>query len=279
MKYIGKPILAFVLFLIIQVVASFVIVAISAVLNQDFVTAISNNDRDAAIEASQNIVNNTAIVFSMALIFSSILSILAMIWPMRMFSPKRDFKPAGIGFAASAMAVVGTIFGIYATDIFSELLDLPNLIEVQMNGMMDSFWGVFVICVLGPIAEEVVFRAGALGYMLRKGANVWVAIFVSALLFGIMHFNPAQVPFAFAVGVMLGIVYYRTGNILLTSGIHILNNSLACLLTQCVGDDVKLTDEMGSMSGAFIAIVLSVFISYLLLNRFWKHTTDVAYVE
>lgn len=270
-----KPILAFILFIVLQVVASFVVMGIVAATNADFVNAVKSADSVAMNQATNNLINPT--VLSLALILSSVLTIIAMIWPLRMFNITRDCKSAKLSFGIGAIAVIGAIVGIIGTNILSEFLDLPNFLEAQLEGMFSSVLGVLVIGVVGPIAEEVVFRASILGYMLRKGVDKWVAIIVSSFIFGIMHFNPAQIPFAMIVGIILGVIYYRTGNILLTSLIHILNNSVACLLNNIYGEDYKITEGCETIS-AIIGVAM-LALSAFMLYKFWLSTKQVSFAE
>ena len=79
--------------------------------------------------------------------------------------------------------------------------------------------------VVGPVIEEVVYR----GYVLRsfqKYGKV-TAIFVSAILFGVMHGNLPQGIFAFGVGLVLGYVAmeYSLGWAVF---LHIINNCVYC---------------------------------------------------
>jgi len=270
-----KPILAFILFIVLQVVASFVVMGIVAATNADFVNAVKSADSVAMNQATNNLINPT--VLSLALILSSVLTIIAMIWPLRMFNITRDCKSAKLSFGIGAIAVIGAIVGIMGTNILSEFLDLPNFLEAQLEGMFSSVLGVLVIGVVGPIAEEVVFRASILGYMLRKGVDKWGAIIVSSFIFGIMHFNPAQIPFAMIVGIILGVIYYRTGNILLTSLIHILNNSVACLLNNIYGEDYKITEGCETIS-AIIGVAM-LALSAFMLYKFWLSTKQVSFAE
>lgn len=270
-----KPILAFILFIVLQVVASFVVMGIVAATNADFVNAVKSADSVAMNQATNNLINPT--VLSLALILSSVLTIIAMIWPLRMFNITRDCKSAKLSLGIGAIAVIGAIVGIMGTNILSEFLDLPNFLEAQLEGMFSSVLGVLVIGVVGPIAEEVVFRASILGYMLRKGVDKWGAIIVSSFIFGIMHFNPAQIPFAMIVGIILGVIYYRTGNILLTSLIHILNNSVACLLNNIYGEDYKITEGCETIS-AIIGVAM-LALSAFMLYKFWLSTKQVSFAE
>ena len=58
--------------------------------------------------------------------------------------------------------------------------------------------------VLAPIMEELLFRGVVLRGMQPFGKGI--AVFTSSLLFGLIHANPLQIPFAFLIGIVLSYV-------------------------------------------------------------------------
>ena len=68
------------------------------------------------------------------------------------------------------------------------------------------------ICVLAPIIEEVLMRGFLLGGLSRNYGK-FVALLISAFLFAVLHFNMAQTLSAFVCGIVLGLLYLRTGSI------------------------------------------------------------------
>lgn len=159
-------------------------------------------------------------------------------------------------------AIVGAMIVSLSLNIWAEIFQLPDIIEEQILVMSRMPIGMITIGVLGPIVEEMVFRAGMVGNMLRCGYRPVVAIVGSALIFGIIHINPAQIPFAFAMGLVLAVIYWKTGNILLSSIVHILNNSLSVLQVNILGDkaaDYSLIEGMSRptavCSGAILLVV------------------------
>ena len=273
MKKIGKPILAFILFLFIQGIVSVLAGVIALVTHRDALQSAMQGDGTALHE----IVKQPTLL-GLTLIVSSIVTILV-IKGIGMMSFKNAFCSKGITLPNSLLAIIAAVTGIAATNIFSEMIDLPNIIEVQITSMSSNIWGILAISLFGPIAEEVVFREGILGHTLRNGMKPWAAICFSALLFGLIHLNPAQIPFAFCVGLILGFIYYRTGNIVLTSIIYIINNSFSCLLLYLYGNkanDIKMCDYLGGASIPCIVIFAALCIWLLII--FKKKTQDIAYV-
>lgn len=161
----------------------------------------------------------------------------------------------------SLFAILGAGVIILSLNMLSELIQLPDIIEEQMLAIVQMPVGMLSIGILGPIVEELVFRAGITGSLLRSGYRPVTAIVGSALVFGIIHFNPSQIPYAFAVGLLLAIIYWKTGNILLSSLIHIMNNSASVIQVNIMGDRVRqfsFTDGMSPAVALSLALVLLV---------------------
>jgi membrane protease YdiL (CAAX protease family) len=88
-----------------------------------------------------------------------------------------------------------------------------------------------------------------------------VAIALSALLFSVGHLNPAQMPHAFLIGLLLGWMYWRTGSILPGMAYHCANNSVAYVLYNVYPNpDIKLIDIFQTNSHVLMAVGFSLLI-------------------
>jgi hypothetical protein len=120
----------------------------------------------------------------------------------------------------------------------------------------------FVICLLAPVAEEVVFRGAVLRTLLAwKPERRWLMIGLSALLFALAHLNPAQLLHPLLIGLLLGWMYERTGSIVPGIIYHLVNNTSAFLLSRAYPDpDIKLAEVFGLQSRVILAVVFSLLI-------------------
>ena len=75
--------------------------------------------------------------------------------------------------------------------------------------------------------EELCFRGVILQPLRRYGD--WFAIGVTAFLFGLMHANMTQMPFAILAGVAMGYAAVVTGSLWTSILIHFLNNFVSCV--------------------------------------------------
>lgn len=209
---------------------------------------------------------------AIALLFSGISTALILSKGMKMIDFRETFSTRNINWKQSSTACLSALAGIFAINITCEFMSLTDKLTDAMMGMAHSFLGVLSICVIGPVVEELVFREAILGHMLRNNVNKWRAFVISALAFGIIHMNPAQVPAAFAIGFVFAIVYYKTRNIVITSIIHIINNSMAVVEMHILGDEAESFSIVewlgGNIYGIAYAIVLTGLCAYG-LSKFW----------
>jgi len=84
------------------------------------------------------------------------------------------------------------------------------------------FFGM-VMGILVPVLEEAFFR-GCLLNALKDRWGPRVALVGSALAFGILHLNLLLLPIYFLLGILTGLLYQRTGNLLAPVAFHSLNN-------------------------------------------------------
>ena len=86
----------------------------------------------------------------------------------------------------------------------------------------------------------------------------------SAAIFAIVHANPAQMPHALLIGILLGWLYCRTGSILPGVAVHWVNNTAAYVFERLFPQmsDTTLTEFFG---GDESRVLLSVAFSLLIL--------------
>ncbi len=142
-----------------------------------------------------------------------------------------------------------------------QMPEMPNIVEEEFDMILKDRFGYFVVGLMAPLAEELVFRGAVLRSLLRWSTRPWLAIAVSAVLFAIMHMNPAQMPHAFLAGILLGWLYYRTDSIVPGVVYHWVNNTVAYVMYNFYPDP-SLTLEVlfGSERAVIMALVFSLCI-------------------
>ena len=133
---------------------------------------------------------------------------------------------AGVGGAVVSLLLLN-----FAIDFLLRPLHLSDGSMLDtLQAMLHCVPGWLLICLIGPITEEMVFRRGILHYLERSGVQVPVSIGASALVFAIVHGNLAQGIPALLLGIALGILYHRSRSVWLCVAAHVANNTVAALL-------------------------------------------------
>ena len=143
-------------------------------------------------------------------------------------------------------------------------LEAPPEMQQMFEKIMRQPAGYFVIGILVPIAEEMVFRGAILRTLLRifNPRYHWLPIVLSALLFGAVHANMAQFFHATLLGLLLGWLYYHTNSIVPGIVLHWMNNTIAYVLTMLFPQsaDCTLVELFGSEQRVWLALACSLCI-------------------
>lgn len=207
----------------------------------------------------------------MSTVFASLLSSMAtitiMVW--RQHVNMNDLR-CGVSKGQIGLLVLLMITVAVSLNIIEEWLDIPDMLQDVMIAIMRQPLGILAVAVIGPITEELVFRGGLMGGLISNGYSAKAAILTSALLFGIIHFNPVQVVFAAMAGLILGWAYYKTKSLTPSILMHIANNSFS-VVTMYISEDptAKLTDVIGYTAAIgllAVGIICSVFL-FKYLNK------------
>lgn len=175
-------------------------------------------------------------------------------------------RPWAVLFWAFIASIGAIIPSVYLQELLPEWSDsIQQDIEQtaqMMFEMMNVRGGYAVICLLAPIAEEMVFRGAALRTLLAwKPEHRWLMIMLSALLFALAHLNPAQFIHPLLIGLLLGWMYERTRSIVPGIIYHWSNNTVAYLLARIYQDpDVTVTQVFGSLPHVLMAVGFSLLI-------------------
>ncbi len=133
-----------------------------------------------------------------------------------------------LGMGMSAFADIAVQ---YCTGFFE---DVGVQYEVTQLKEPPGFWG-FILCVVStaivpPLVEEFACRGVLFGLLEPYGEGF--ATMITAILFGIMHGNFDQMPFAFLVGLALGFIRVKTGSLWPGVIIHAANNLFSVIMSQ-----------------------------------------------
>ncbi len=141
-------------------------------------------------------------------------------------NPKYSIKCLVAGVGVSGVSLLWIMLAEQLPALKSSL-DAMNMGNENIGG--GSFIGAVVVAVIGaPLIEEIVFR-GIVFRSLRRVSPAWVAILASSVLFGLYHMNPVQIVYATLMGIVAGIIYEKSNNLLFPILVHVANNLVAAI--------------------------------------------------
>ena len=120
------------------------------------------------------------------------------------------------------VAVFFNFIGIIVLSKFTETR--ANLVPIP-SGLMEYLIGFIVIALTPGICEEAMFRGMIMSSYNSLGKRK--AIIYSAILFGLFHFNLQNLLGPIYLGILFGIVAYKTNSLFPTIIGHTVNNTIA----------------------------------------------------
>ncbi len=169
--------------------------------------------------------------------------------------------------AGGALFIVGMqwlstyLINAIATVYPSAMLYYEELMESA--GLADDLSVILIIyaIVLAPIVEELTYRGLVLRYA-KQGNSFWIANFIQALFFAVMHMNLIQGSYAFILGLALGYLVHKSGRLSYGIILHMSFNVFGTVLSSFVpwGENVMSTYivVLGSLVAGYGGLMLMV---------------------
>lgn len=189
-----------------------------------------------------------------AYLFPVILLFLLFKDEIKAFIPDKSYKPfRGEALFLFTAGMTAGMAGSFLTQLINSIMDSifgTGEIEDAFSGLkpqnMTEF-GVFVffICIIAPIAEEIIFR-NILLKPLRAYGDL-TAVLVSGIVFGLYHGNFDQFAYATLLGIFFSAIAVKYNSIIPVTILHALNN----LIVTC-GSDLNSACEKTSEQFRFI---------------------------
>lgn len=148
------------------------------------------------------------------------------------FHPPKQTKKAVADFPAvygAGMTVnLITMSVIFLITKQGSINDSMNSMGIQPPTFEASFILFIMLTVIAPVFEEFIFRGAVLHFLQPYGNGI--AIFVSALAFGIYHGNFMQFFYATVLGIALGYVTVATKSLFCSTLLHAMFNSISGII-------------------------------------------------
>ena len=169
-------------------------------------------------------------------ILSAAMSLVVLVWCARAGRPAWGpmLKPAPAKWFAVALAGAFGTFALASAIVegVHHAFDVPKMgySEPILSAGYGTWVVVLLICVQPALFEELAFR-GVILSSLQPALSAVEAVFVSAMLFMVLHLAPLAFPHTLAMGVAAGFLCLRTGSLLPGILLHFVHN-LLCIVSE-----------------------------------------------
>jgi len=135
---------------------------------------------------------------------------------------------------------------------------------ININSFPRYIISLIVIGLLPGLFEEAGFRAGLQNIFARLFKGPWLAIIITSILFSLVHISYYGFLVRFALGVILGLVFYYSDNIWLSALFHFLYNGIQVtalyMFTLSGTKDQKDIEENFPLWAGMVALVLIFYL-------------------
>jgi uncharacterized protein len=134
---------------------------------------------------------------------------------------------------------------------------------LSMNTLKDLCLNLLIVGILPGLGEEMLFRGVIQNELQRLYKNSFWPLVFTAFIFSALHLDATGFLPKFCIGLVLGFVYYITGNLWYSILLHFLNNSLQVAILYFTNEEFtapELTMTTGQIGFALLTLPFLYFL-------------------
>ena len=146
----------------------------------------------------------------------------------------RSFRPSQAA-GAFALGVLAIFAASYLYSAITQALNLPvqtnvdQLLKLAATEPWTTLATLLVAVIVAPFCEEI-FCRGYFFQGLRLLLSVWLAVVLSAVVFGLAHGDPGSLALLIVIGLALAFTRWRTRSLWPGMALHMFNNFLGAYI-------------------------------------------------
>ncbi len=160
-------------------------------------------------------------------------------------------------------------------DKLNDMVDKTYGNLLSAHSVLEMLLVIIVVSIVPAVCEEVMFRGFIQKSFEFKVKPIWAA-FITAIFFGLYHFNPYALFPLIALGFYLGYAAYKSNSIFVPMSLHFFNNFVAVILFFIYGDDdiinstVNKDFKLGpAVMMLFVLVLLLAGVIYI-INKYYS---------
>jgi len=143
---------------------------------------------------------------------------------------------------------IAALFDLAEIDIFSKSIQ----ISIPVKGF-DGIFFAFYMCLIAPVIHEIIFRGVVIKSL--EGYGEKTVVFVSALLYALLHGSYITNIYVFAMGMIFGKILVKSKSLLTTFKLNIICSLLIYSIMFAVSENIKFLYIPLFMIFGFFAIM------------------------
>ncbi|MCJ7554869.1 MAG: CPBP family intramembrane metalloprotease [Ignavibacteriaceae bacterium] len=166
-------------------------------------------------------------------------------------------------------------------DTLNEMVEKTYGNLLRADNIFEMAFVFFIIAVIPAVSEEVMFR-GYIQKSFELKMKPFTAALITAIFFGLYHFNPYGIIPLILLGLFFGYAAYKSNSIIVPMVLHFLNNFIAIALFYVIGDDelietkVQPSTELGDYLSLFLGLCVLFSGLIFLINKFYERRKEYA---
>ena len=180
-------------------------------------------------------------------------------------------------YVVAALSIIGAAahLNVYIVDLFEAVSVFGNEAATpaatQPRAAYEVVLAFITTAVVPAFVEEALFRGTVLKNLLPFGRTT--AVFVSALLFGVMHQSASQFFYATVAGLVIGYIYVHTSSLWCAVLIHFCNNAFSVFLG-VLYEHLPLPKAALAEGIVYAVLLLLGIVAVIILLRAHRDTQD-----
>ena len=222
-------------------------------------------------------------------IFMNVAFVITFVW----YYTRRNKQPVLRKPNKSTLKYVGwcVLFGIATLFLLSGILNYFQLfldkigykaptVSFAIDTPTNYIVSLISMAIIPAVCEELIFR-GVITTALKPKGQIF-AVVLSSAMFAMFHFSPSQLIYPLCFGLILGIVYLRTNNILFPILLHFINNALSISIQYFSSSSGEaFTHSTSILLYSLFTLTAWICVMYYLFKDFKnhlakQHNTDTA---
>ena len=146
---------------------------------------------------------------------------------------RRSAGDIGIGIMLAiglkfALAIYVNIFSGLGVDFSEGAMITASVTDsiLSINKFYSPLLGFLFVVVFAPFYEEILFR-GVFLSACQKNMALWMANLLQASIFALVHQSMIYFPFYLGFGLLAGYFTRKTGSLITSTSMHMMNNAMA----------------------------------------------------